>query len=68
MGNKGKEDQGVACIRYNFNHERWFIVVQLLASCRVLLGDCFKWANQRMAFGKPLIDQPVLRQKPLHDG
>lgn len=63
LGNKGKEGQGFACIMYNFNHERWFIVAQFLASCRVLLGDCFKWANQRMAFGKPLIEQPVLRQK-----
>lgn len=63
LGNKGKEGQGFACIMYNFNHERWFIVAQFLASCRVLIGDCFKWANQRTAFGKPLIEQPVLRQK-----
>merc|ERR1712178_488257 len=27
------------------------------------IADCFKWASQRMAFGKPLIEQPVLRQK-----
>merc|ERR1719346_510216 len=63
VGNKGREGQGFACIMYNFNHERWFIVSQFLMSCRVLIGDCFKWANQRTAFGKPLIEQPVLRQK-----
>ena len=51
LGNKGKHGQGFACIMYNFNHERWFIVAQFLASCRVQLGDCFKWANQHMAFG-----------------
>ena len=34
LGNKGKEDQSFASIRYNFNHERWFIEAQLLASCR----------------------------------
>jgi len=63
MGNKGKEGQGFACVMYNFNHERWFIVSQFLQSCRLQIADCFKWANQRMAFGKPLIEQPVLRQK-----
>merc|ERR1719378_245700 len=63
LGNKGKEGQGFACIMYNFNHERWFICAQFLAACRLVLSDCFKWAMQRMAFGKPLIEQPVLRQK-----
>merc|ERR1711920_482247 len=48
---------------YNFNHERWVIVAQFIASCRYCIADCFKWASQRMAFGKPLIEQPVLRQK-----
>jgi len=63
LGNKGKEGQGFACIMYNFNHERWFIVAQFLQACRLQIADCFKWAAQRMAFGKPLIEQPVLRQK-----
>merc|ERR1719235_792852 len=63
MGNKGKEGQGFACIMYNFNHERWFIVAQFLMACRVIISDSFKWATQRMAFGKPLIEQPVLRMK-----
>jgi len=63
MGNKGAEGQGFALIMYNFNHERWFIVAGFLAFCRVCIADCFKWACQRTAFGKPLIEQPVLRQK-----
>jgi alkylation response protein AidB-like acyl-CoA dehydrogenase/predicted heme/steroid binding protein len=63
IGNKGKEGQGFACIMYNFNHERWFICAQFLQACRLCVSDCFKWATQRMAFGKPLIEQPVLRQK-----
>jgi len=63
LGNKGKEGQGFACIMYNFNHERWFIVAQFLQVCRMAIADCFKWATQRMAFGKPLIEQPVLRHK-----
>jgi len=63
LNNKGQEGQGFALIMYNFNHERWFIVAQFIASMRVVIADCFKWACQRMAFGKPLIEQPVLRQK-----
>jgi alkylation response protein AidB-like acyl-CoA dehydrogenase/predicted heme/steroid binding protein len=63
LGNKGKEGQGFACIMFNFNHERWFIVASFLAACRLQIADCFKWASQRMAFGKPLIEQPVLRNK-----
>merc|ERR1719399_1054054 len=62
-GNRGKEGQGFACIMYNFNHERWFIVAQFIQACRLAIADCFKWATQRMAFGKPLIEQPVLRAK-----
>ena len=30
---------------------------------RLMVEECFKWANQRMVFGKRLIDQPVIRQK-----
>mmetsp|Transcript_63974 Transcript_63974/g.187131 ORF Transcript_63974/g.187131 Transcript_63974/m.187131 type:complete len:529 (-) Transcript_63974:159-1745(-) len=63
LGNRGKEGQGFACVMYNFNHERWFIVAQFLSACRLQIADCFKWASQRQAFGKPLIEQPVLRHK-----
>ena len=47
----------------NFNHERWFICCQFLASCRLITNDCMKWCNQRKVFGKPLIEQPVIRNK-----
>jgi alkylation response protein AidB-like acyl-CoA dehydrogenase/predicted heme/steroid binding protein len=63
LGNKGKEGQGFACIMFNFNHERWFIVAQFLAAARLVLADCFKWASTRKAFGKPLMEQAVLRNK-----
>jgi len=59
----GKENQGFACIMYNFNHERWFIVCQVVASSRFVLEECFKWTAQRMVFGKPLVNQPVIREK-----
>lgn len=32
-------------------------------SCRTVVEECLKWANQRLVFGKRLIDQPVIRQK-----
>lgn len=28
-----------------------------------MVEETFKWANQRRVFGKPLIEQPVIRQK-----
>jgi alkylation response protein AidB-like acyl-CoA dehydrogenase len=63
LNNKGKEGQGFACVMFNFNHERWFIVAQFLSYARFVLSDCFKWASTRKAFGKPLMEQPVLRNK-----
>lgn len=30
---------------------------------RLVTEECMKWANQRMVFGKKLMDQPVIRQK-----
>jgi len=59
----GKEHMGFACVMYNFNHERWFIVCQVLAGTRFIVEECWKWASQRMVFGKPLISQPVIRGK-----
>jgi alkylation response protein AidB-like acyl-CoA dehydrogenase len=30
---------------------------------RIAVEECMLWANQRMVFGKPLLAQPVIRQK-----
>lgn len=35
----------------------------LSMACRLVIEECFKWANQRLVFGKRLIEQPVIRQK-----
>lgn len=32
-------------------------------SSRMIIEECFKWANQRKVFGKNLLSQPVIRQK-----
>lgn len=29
----------------------------------MIIEECIKWAHQRQVFGKPLIEQPVIRQK-----
>mmetsp|Transcript_71202 Transcript_71202/g.204197 ORF Transcript_71202/g.204197 Transcript_71202/m.204197 type:complete len:527 (-) Transcript_71202:8-1588(-) len=59
----GKENDGFKCVMANFNHERWFINCQVLAGCRLIIKDCMTWCNQRKVFGKPLIEQPVIRNK-----
>lgn len=62
----GKENQGFKIIMSNFNHERWFIVCGVLGSMRLVVDQCMKWSAQRMVFGKPLITQPVIKNKLAH--
>jgi len=59
----GKTNDGFRLIMYNFNHERWMIVNSLMGQVRAAITDAFLWAKQRKVFGKPLIDQPVIRNK-----
>lgn len=59
----GEENQGFKIVMFNFNHERWGIVVGMLSKCRFILDECFKWSSQRIIFGKKLIEQPVIQQK-----
>ncbi|KAI8877986.1 acyl-CoA dehydrogenase NM domain-like protein [Backusella circina FSU 941] len=59
----GKEDHGFLVVLSNFNHERWVMLTGSSIACRLVIEECFKWANQRKVFGKRLIDQPVIRNK-----
>ena len=59
----GKEDQGFIVIMSNFNHERWAMACSVIRWCRTITEECLKWSHQRVVFGKPLITQPVIRQK-----
>jgi alkylation response protein AidB-like acyl-CoA dehydrogenase len=59
----GKENKGLLVVLSNFNHERWVMLVGSSMACRLVIEECFKWANQRLVFGKRLIDQPVIRHK-----
>ncbi|PKS07691.1 hypothetical protein jhhlp_006299 [Lomentospora prolificans] len=59
----GEEHKGIHVILSNFNHERWTMVCGTVRMCRTVVEETMKWANQRLVFGKRLIDQPVIRQK-----
>lgn len=59
----GVENEGFKCIMYNFNHERWGVVVQCVRFARVCVEEAMKHAFKRKTFGKRLIDHPVIRAK-----
>lgn len=59
----GVENDGFKLVMYNFNHERWMIVNNIVGMARAAVADAFMWANQRKIFGKLLIEQAVIRNK-----
>ncbi|EFP82580.2 uncharacterized protein PGTG_08776 [Puccinia graminis f. sp. tritici CRL 75-36-700-3] len=59
----GQENKGLPVILSNFNHERWMMCCVIIRTIRFITEECFKWTYQRSVFGKPLISQPVIRQK-----
>ena len=59
----GREGDGFKLIMANFNHERWYLCAVGSAFARTCVAECYRWAIQRKAFGKRLIDQPVIRYK-----
>jgi len=59
----GKLNNGFKQIMWNFNHERWLINCFTVGGTRCIIEDMILWINQRKAFGKSLIKQPVIRAK-----
>ncbi|KAE9375726.1 acyl-CoA dehydrogenase NM domain-like protein [Stipitochalara longipes BDJ] len=59
----GEENKGIHVILSNFNHERWMMACAVIRMSRLVTEECIKWSNQRLVFGKRLIEQPVIRQK-----
>jgi len=59
----GEENKGIHVILSNFNHERWMMACAVIRMSRLVTEECMKWSNQRLVFGKKLIEQPVIRQK-----
>ena len=59
----GEEGQGMKYIMTNFNHERLLIAMGVTRQARVALSTAVEYAMTREAFGKMLIDQPVVRHR-----
>jgi acyl-CoA dehydrogenase len=59
----GTEGQGMKYIMTNFNHERLTIAVAVNRQARVALSAAFEYCLKREAFGKTLMDQPVVRHR-----
>jgi acyl-CoA dehydrogenase len=59
----GQEGMGMKYIMTNFNHERLAIAIGATRSARVALSSAFAYVMKREAFGKTLIEQPVVRHR-----
>ncbi|KAJ4371647.1 hypothetical protein N0V83_004867 [Neocucurbitaria cava] len=59
----GQEGQGMKMITTNFNHERLAITIGVTRAARVALSAAFAYVLRREAFGKPLMEQPVVRNR-----
>ncbi|KAL1897457.1 hypothetical protein Sste5346_004195 [Sporothrix stenoceras] len=59
----GKEGEGMKMITTNFNHERLGIAIGVTRSARVALSSAFAYVLKREAFGAPLMDQAVVRNR-----
>jgi alkylation response protein AidB-like acyl-CoA dehydrogenase/predicted heme/steroid binding protein len=59
----GQRGRGFRYIMENFNHERYVSCVGAASGGHRVIGECIKFARVRKTFGKPLIQQPVIRAK-----
>merc|ERR1712169_45011 len=59
----GQEGMGMKYIMNNFNHERLFISIGTTRQARVALSAAFEYCMKREAFGKTLMEQPVVRHR-----
>jgi acyl-CoA dehydrogenase len=59
----GEEGQGMRYIMTNFNHERLTIAIGACRQARVALSATFQYCLKREAFGKTLMEQPVVRHR-----
>lgn len=59
----GVEGQGMKYVMTNFNHERLTIAISVTRQARVALAAAFEYCLKREAFGKTLMEQPVVRHR-----
>lgn len=62
----GLQDEALKYTFYNFAHERLTLAWTCLRYSRVCLEDAVAHCRRRIVFGKPLIEQPVVRHKFAH--
>ncbi len=59
----GEEGMGMKYIMTNFNHERLAMAIGAARVARVALSAAFEYCLQIEAFGKTLMEQPVVRHR-----
>ncbi|KAF9891531.1 hypothetical protein FE257_003998 [Aspergillus nanangensis] len=59
----GQEGEGMKMITWNFNHERLAIAIGVTQTARVALSTAFGYVLKREAFGQPLMEQAVVRNR-----
>ncbi|RDA93502.1 hypothetical protein CP533_3969 [Ophiocordyceps camponoti-saundersi (nom. inval.)] len=59
----GRENEGFSILMTNFNKERFLLAVQCNRKSRTCLAMSLWYAIQRETFGKPLLENQVIRRK-----
>ncbi|CZT16524.1 probable acyl-CoA dehydrogenase [Ramularia collo-cygni] len=59
----GEEGKGMLYTMTNFNHERLMISLATTRQARTALSTAFAYVMKREAFGKAIIEQPVVRHR-----
>ncbi|EME46240.1 hypothetical protein DOTSEDRAFT_86844 [Dothistroma septosporum NZE10] len=59
----GEEGKGMFYVMNNFNHERLMIALGVTRQSRVALSTAMEYVMKREAFGKALVEQPVVRHR-----
>jgi acyl-CoA dehydrogenase len=59
----GPEGAGMKLLMRGFNHERLSLAISTNRSARTALALGMEYALRRQAFGKPLIEQPLVRHR-----
>ncbi|KPI40902.1 Crotonobetainyl-CoA dehydrogenase [Cyphellophora attinorum] len=62
----GEEGDGLKAIMSNFNHERLYISMESLRLARICHEDSASYLLQREAFGRKLVEQPIVRFRFAH--
>jgi len=59
----GIEGMGIRCIMTNFNHELLTTAIGVTRQARVAVSTALEYVLKREAFGKALVEQPVVRHR-----